>query len=89
MPVPSEAAKQVRRREGRVTVKPYTTRLSKQQEDQKRITAERGGVSVTLIGKRGFRRGKSRLMTTLNAHGVDFSVAGCVEEIVRDPNPMS
>jgi len=25
----------------------------------------------------------------MNSHGVEFSIAGGVEEIVRDPNPMS
>jgi len=25
----------------------------------------------------------------MNTHGVEFSIAGCVEEMVRDPNPMS
>ena len=33
----TEAEKQVRRREGKVTVKPHTTRLPKQQEDQQGI----------------------------------------------------
>jgi len=28
-------------------------------------------------------------MLTMKAHGVEFSIAGCVEEIVRDTNPMS
>jgi len=27
-------------------------------------------------------------MLTMNTHGVDFSIAGCVEEIICDPNPM-
>ena len=46
----SEAAKQVRRKEGKVTVKPHTTRLPKQQDDWKGIRGERGGGSVTLLG---------------------------------------
>jgi len=25
----------------------------------------------------------------MNYHGVEISIAGCVEEMVRDPNPMS
>jgi len=25
----------------------------------------------------------------MNSHGVEFSMAGCVREMVRDPNPMS
>jgi len=25
----------------------------------------------------------------MNSHGVEISIAGCVEEMVRDPNPMS
>jgi len=25
----------------------------------------------------------------MNSHGVESSIAGCVEEMVRDPNPMS
>ena len=54
----SEAAKQVRRKEGKVTVKPHTTRLPKQQEDQKGIRGERGGGSITLLGKRAIRRGE-------------------------------
>jgi len=28
-------------------------------------------------------------MLTMNTPGVEFSIAGGVEEIVRDPNPMS
>jgi len=24
---------------------------------------------------------------TMNSHGVEISIAGCVEEMVRDPNP--
>jgi len=27
-------------------------------------------------------------MLTMNSHCVEISIAGCVEEIVRDPNPM-
>jgi len=27
-------------------------------------------------------------MLTTNSHGVEISIAGCVEEMVRDPNPM-
>jgi len=27
-------------------------------------------------------------MLTMNSHRVEFSIAGCVEEMVRDPNPM-
>jgi len=27
-------------------------------------------------------------MLTMNSHGVEISIAGCVEEMVRDPNPM-
>ena len=68
----SEAAKQVRSKEGRVTVKPYTTRLPKQQEDQKGIRGERGGGSVNLLGKRAIRRGERGWMLTMNTHGVEF-----------------
>jgi len=25
----------------------------------------------------------------MNSHGVEISIAGCVREMVRDPNPMS
>jgi len=28
-------------------------------------------------------------MLTINSHGVEISIAGCVEEMVRDQNPMS
>jgi len=28
-------------------------------------------------------------MLTMNSHGVEISIAGCLEEMVRDPNPMS
>jgi len=55
-------AKQVRRREGTVTVKPHTTRLPKHQEDQKGIRGERGGGSVTLLGKRAIRGGETGWM---------------------------
>jgi len=27
-------------------------------------------------------------MLTMNSHGVEISITGCVEEMVRDPNPM-
>jgi len=54
--MPSEAAKQVQRKEGKVTVKPHTTRVPKQEEDQKGIRGEGGGGSVTLLGKRAIRR---------------------------------
>ena len=27
-------------------------------------------------------------MLTMNSHGIEFSIAECVEEMVRDPNPM-
>jgi len=84
----SEAAKQVRRKEGKVTVKPHATRLSKQQEDQKGIRGEGGGGSVTLLGKRAIRRGERGWMLTMNSHCVEFSIAVDVVEIVCDPNPM-
>jgi len=85
-----EAAKQVWRRKGRVTVKPHTTRLPKQQEDQKGIRGERGGGSITLLGKRAIRRGERGWVLTMNSHhdGVEFSIAGGIEEIVCDSNPM-
>jgi len=82
----SEAGKQVRRREGRVTINPPTTRLPKQQEDQKAIRGERCAGSVTLLGKRAIRRGERGWVLTMKSHGVEFSIAECVEEIVRDPN---
>jgi len=28
-------------------------------------------------------------MLTMKSHGVEFSIAGCVGEMVRAPNPMS
>jgi len=28
-------------------------------------------------------------MLTMNSHGVEISIAGCVEKLVRDPNLMS
>jgi len=28
-------------------------------------------------------------MLTMNSHGVEISIAGCVKEMVRDPNAMS
>jgi len=84
-----EAAKQVRRSEARVTMKPHTSRPRKQHEDQNGIRGERGGGSVTLLGKRAIRRRERGWMFTINTHGVDFSLSGCVEEMVRDPNPMT
>jgi len=65
-----------------------TTRLPKQQEDQKGIIEERGGGSVTLLGKRAIRRRERVWVLTMNTHGVEFSIARGVEEIVRDPNPL-
>jgi len=84
----SEAAKHLWRRGGKVTVKPHTTRRPKQQEDQMGIRGERGSGSVTLLGKRAIRRGERGWMLTINTHGVEFSIAGGVEEIISDPNPM-
>jgi len=78
----SETAKQLSRREGRVTVKTHTTRLPKQQEDQKGIRGERGGGSVTLLGKRAIRREERGWMLTMNSHGVEISITRCVEEMV-------
>jgi len=66
-----------------------TTRLPKQQEDQKGIRGERGAGSIILLGKRAIRRGERGWILTMNTHGVDFSIARGVEEIVLDPNPMS
>jgi len=83
----SEAAKQVRRKEGQVTVKPHTTRLPMQQEDQKGIRGQRGGGSVTLLSKRAIRRGERGWMLTMNSHGVEISIAGCLEEIILTPIP--
>ena len=54
----SEAAKQIRRRSWKVTVSPQTTWLSKEQEDQKGVRGEKGGGSVTLLGKRAIREGE-------------------------------
>jgi len=28
-------------------------------------------------------------MLTMDSHGVEISITGCVEEMVPDPNPMS
>jgi len=28
-------------------------------------------------------------MLTMNSHGLEISIAGCVEEMVLDPNPMA
>jgi len=28
-------------------------------------------------------------MLTINSHGVEISIAGCVEEMVRDPNLLA
>jgi len=28
-------------------------------------------------------------MLLMNSHGVEFSIAGCVRDMVRDPHPMS
>ena len=70
-----------------MTVKPHTTRLPKQQEDQKGIRGERDGASVTLLGKRAIRSEERGWMLTMNSHGVELSIAGCVEEIVPVPTP--
>jgi len=85
----SEVAKQVLRRKGKVTVKPHTTRLPGQQEDQKGITGERGDGSVTLVGRSAIRRGERGWMLTINSHGVKISIAGGVEEILCNPNILS
>jgi len=85
----SEVAKQVQRKEGEVTVKPHTTRMPKQQEDQEGIRGERGSGSVALLGKRAIRRGERGWMLTMNSHGVELSIARGVEGIVRDSNLMT
>ena len=87
MQMQSEVVKQVRRREGKVTVKPDTTRLYKHQEDQKGIIGERGGGTVILLGKRAIRRRERRWMLTMNSDGIEISIARGVDEIVRDPTP--
>jgi len=33
-------------------------------------------------------RVRSWWMLTMNSHGVEISIAGCVREMVRDPNPL-
>ena len=65
-------------------MKPHTTRLPRQQEDQKGIRGERAGGSFTLLGKRVIRREESGWMLTINSHHVEFPIAGCVEEMVCD-----
>ena len=84
----SEAAKQMWRKEGKVTMKLDTTRLPKQQEDQKGIRGERGGGTVTLPGKRAIRGRERGWMLTMNTHGVEFSIAGCIEDMVHNPTIM-
>jgi len=84
----SKAMKQVRRKEGNVTVRPHTTRPPKQQEDEKGIRGERGAGSVTLLGKRAIRKGERGWMLTMKTPGIEFSIARGVEEIVHNPNPM-
>jgi len=76
------------RKEGKVIMKPHTTRLPKQQQEQKGIRGERGGGRVTPLGTRAIRRGERGWILTMDSHGVEFSIAGGVEEIVCDPNPM-
>ena len=84
----SQAAKQVQRNEGKVPVRPHTTRLPKPQGDLKVIGGERGGGNVPLLGKRAIRRWERGWMLMMNSYGVVFPIAGGIEEIVRDPNPM-
>jgi len=83
----SETAKLAWRKERKGTVNPHTTRLPKQQENQKGIRVERGGGSVTRLGKRVIGRGERAWMLSMNSHGVEISITQGVEEIIRDPNP--
>ena len=66
----SKAVKQVRRKEGKVTVKSHTTRLPKQQEDKQGIRGERGDGSFTLLGKTAIRRGERGWMLTMMSQTV-------------------
>jgi len=86
MQILSEAAKHLRRKERNVTMKPHTTTLPKQHEDQKGIRGERGDGSVSILGKRAIRRGERGWVLTIIFHGVEISIDGGVEEIVY-PNP--
>ena len=84
----SEAAKQVRRKGGKVTVKP----LQPGCQTNRDITRESEGRGVVVASpsqaKAPSEEGRGGWTLTMKTHGVEFSIAGGVEEIVRDPNPM-
>jgi len=85
----SEAVKQVQRKGGKVTIKLSTTRLPKQQGDQKGIREERGVVASPSKAKEPSEEERRWWMLTMNSHGIEISIAGCVEEMVHGPNLTS
>jgi len=78
----TEGVKLVGKQEGKVTVKPHTTKVPKHLEDQKGISGARGGHSISLLGRRAIRRGEKGWMLTMNSYGVEISIAGGGEETV-------
>ena len=51
------------------------------------VRREEGGTAHGECGRSSLRVG-GRWMLTMNSRGVEISIAGCVEEMVRDPIPM-
>ena len=80
----SEAAKQVRRKEGVEPNDPIETRTPGPKDMIREVRRERGGAAHEGYGCSSLR--VREWMLTMNSHGVEISIAGCVEEMVRDSN---
>ena len=68
--------------------RPLETRTAGPKDMMREVRPERGGSAhgecvCSTLRVRGW------WMLTMNSHGVEISIAGCVEEMVRDPNPIS
>ena len=72
-----QAAKTRAKKRGERAKRPLETRTPKP-KNMKGEVRPVGGVQLT---------GSAGWMLTMKPHGVEISIAGCVEEMVRDPNP--
>jgi len=82
----SEAAKQVRRKEGVEPNDPIETRTPGPKDMIREVRREGEGAAHGECACSSLR--VREWMLTMNSHGVEFSIAEGVEEIVRDPKPL-
>jgi len=68
-------------KEGSRAKRPLETRTPGPKDMIREVRGEGGGCSSLRV--------RRWWMPTINSHGVAISIAGCVEEMVRDPNPLS